>query len=206
MSNSVLLGVLLCSCALNAAADILLLNGARQTNWKPGLEALAKTPPRFVTIGALAGLVTIPPWFLLAVPLTRLDGTSGLIALISYCTYVAACLSFHLSYAFVAPAIRSNPDLIDGMGKLVAAVAGSSMVAATVFTLSLAWLAFTGTLNVSGVAWLSFLALTVVGFQVLAGALLGRLPFYLVISGNVAMAAFFFGFVELMDLSPALQP
>lgn len=194
--------ILLLSCFANIVADIFLLHGVRHTGWQPGLDALEKTPPRFILGGSLAGFVTITPWFLLLLPLSAIPDTPGMIGLVSYAIFIAAMMVFHISYAFVGLAIQSDPDLKIPFSKIIGAIAGVSALSGFIFSVPIVWLGLNGNLNMNALHYISLPTVSILLFQLILGTALKRLPYYLAISGNLAMALFFYGFFDLMALNP----
>ncbi|MEO0768689.1 MAG: hypothetical protein AAFY72_04535 [Cyanobacteria bacterium J06649_4] len=158
------------------------------------MTALIKTADRDLVFGSLFGLVTIPPWFLLLPFLAQLPGWPGLVALLSYAAYVAVTLAFHVSYGFIGLAIKVNHALSDRFTPLVNVLKITSFGFALLF--SIAW----GVAILSaGAPWLYICfgpVSTIVVFLLLLGQFLKRVPYYLIVSGPLAMLTFFGAFLH----------
>lgn len=192
------LWLLLAACAVNAAGDVLLLWGSRHTNWKPGFEALAKTPPSFVRTGALVGLVTIPCWFLAAPFIALIPGDTGAVAYISFCSYVAAALAFHVCYGFIGAALHSDPDLKTSMESLAKPLLLFCFMSAVVASVAIAYAGADGRLVMVWYHYAFLPAPAIILIQMGLGGALKGVPFFQIISGPAAMAAFFVSFHSLI--------
>ncbi|MEM9669888.1 MAG: hypothetical protein AAF950_13260 [Pseudomonadota bacterium] len=193
--------ILLIALALNAVGDVFLLRGARETNYESGLAALEKTSDKDIRFGALLGLLVIPPWALILPHLSDIPGTAGPIAIFAWATYVAAVFAFHMSYAFVGPAIKLAPELKKPFGKLVMTIALYSLLAATVVSLALAWAGATGTLTMTWYHYATLPMLIILFFQAVLGRIFRRIPYFPIICGPMAMAVFFIAFYDMMRLN-----
>lgn len=200
-NQSLLICVLTFSCLTNVVLDILLLWGVRETGWDPGIDALIYTPEQFNNWGALGGLFTITCWFALVPSLNRLEGWAGQVAMFGYCAYVASLILFHGSYAFIGIALRRTPDLLDVFLPLVELVVSFSAFSMLVVSLALAYLGFTKSLVFRWYHYLGLPFVSVLIFSVVFGYFLSNVPYYLAISGTVAMLAFFLSFLHQLRLT-----
>lgn len=194
--------VLMASCLINAIGDVILLWGVRNTNWEPGLEALAQTPERFVLFGSLLGLLVIPAWFLICPYLANIDGLAGKIAFMSFATYVAAVFSFHVCYAFVGVGIQALDSLQPKFEPLVGIIAGYSFLAATIFTVAMIFAGLTKAISMSWFHYATLPVFTIILFQMALGNVFKSVPYFQAASGTFAMALFFYGFIDMVSRNP----
>ena len=204
MTLTLVLIALLVACALNAIGDVILLWGVRETNWQPGIEALAKTPEPYVVFGSMLGLATIPVWFLIAPYLAQVPGLAGRVAFFSYLTYVAGVFAFHLCYAFVGVGVQASEALKAKFAPLVQAIAGYSFLAAVVFTVAMIVSGASKSVQAEWYHYATLPLFTIILFQMVLGQVLKGVPYYWAASGTVAMAAFFIGFIDLVRRNPDL--
>ncbi|MEM7217331.1 MAG: hypothetical protein AAF515_03130 [Pseudomonadota bacterium] len=186
--------LLAAACLANAVGDCFLLRGVRHTDWDPGIEALRRNDDAHLKWGSLTGMFTIGCWFLLTPYAMGLGGVLGLAFTLSYLLYVAVTLAFHLSYGFVGLGVKASPDLEKPFRGLLGPIVLTSFLSA--LACSVAWAAH---ILMSGASlWylLTTPVATVVFFQMLFGRALARVPYYLVVSGPIAMFAFFAGFLH----------
>lgn len=185
------------ACTMNAIGDVFLLRGVCKTNWEPGIEALRQTSDRNLIWGALSGLATITPWSLLLPLLANIPGVSGRVALLSYATYVAVTLAFHVSYGFIGLAVKADHTLSDQFQPLVTVIAGTSFGLGVLF--SIAWSAAILQAEASWRYVFVTPAITIAVCQFLLGYLFRRVPYYLVVSGPLAMLVFFWAFLQYAE-------
>ncbi|MEM6683805.1 MAG: hypothetical protein AAF607_16340 [Pseudomonadota bacterium] len=204
MSVNLVLSLLLIACAVNAAADVVLLWGVGETDAGPGIEALAKTPERFVIFGSMIGLLIIPVWFLIAPYLARIPGVAGNIAFYSYLIYVAGVFAFHLCYAFVGLGVQANAQLEAKFAPLVQGIASYSFLASIVFTVALGVSGFTKSVAMQWYHYAALPLFTIIFFQMILGSALKSFPHVQSALGVFAMAVFFIGFMSLVRQNPAL--
>ena len=205
MDNTYLiLGILLTSCVINAVGDVFLLWGVRYTNWQPGIEALAKTPVKYVLFGSLIGMVIIPAWFLILPYLANIGSTAGRIAFMSFAIYVSAVFTFHVSFSFVALGVQASGDLKVKFERIVGLIAGYSFLAAIVFTVSMIFLGVEREISMTWFHYITLPLFTIIGIQMVLGKVLKRLPYYRAVSGTVAMALFFIGFMDMVRRNPEI--
>lgn len=200
------LWILLTSCVVIAAGDILLLWGSRETNWEPGLAALAKSPRSFIIIGSMLGLFTIPWWFLVSPYMALIPGASGKIAYLSYCSYVAAVLAFHVSHGFVGLAVSQHPDLKAPLGRLMTPLPLLCFLSATIASIAIA-IAYAGVKGAIDMVWYHYALLPTPAIALIQfglGGALKRVPFFQILCGPVAMAAFFVAFTDLVRQNAAV--
>ena len=202
--TALVLAALLASCVINAIADVFLLWGARYTNYEPGLPALQKTPEKYLLFGSLIGLVILPVWFLICFYLTEISGPAGLMAFLVFAAYVAAVLCFHVCYAFVGLGIQRDAFLEEKFEPVVKTVAGFSFLLAILFT---GTMIFIGATDRVAMTWLHYATLplfTIIFFQMILGRLLRFIPYFQAFSGTLAMAAFFYGFMDMVAANPGI--
>ncbi|MEM1396682.1 MAG: hypothetical protein AAGH38_04445 [Pseudomonadota bacterium] len=200
-----ILAALITACFLNAVIDVFLLWGAKETNWEPGLDAIEKTPQPFLLFGSFAGLAIIPIWFLLLPVIGALPDQFALPISIAYATYVAAALTFHVSYAFIGISIQNNSSLKERLTKPVGLLVLFVFVTSLVTT---ALIATAGFLGVIELAWWQYLFLptpAILVFQLVLGRIFSRVPYFQVVAGPLAMAAFFTSFIAMAQSNGLVQ-
>lgn len=204
MSLAFLSAILLAACALNAVGDVILLWGARHTNWEPGLSALAQTPPKMVLVGSLMGLLTIPCWFVIAPFLIRVPGWPGAMAFYAYLAFVASAFAFHLSYAFIGPALRKNPELENDFKAPLSAMLSFTFLMSVIASGALAVAGLSGAIDMSWYHYILLPALAIILVQMAFGNALKAVPFAKIAAGPVAMAAFFCSFLDVVRLNEVM--
>lgn len=177
---------------LNAYADYRLLRGVRYTDWDPGFDALVLSSFDDLRVGTWLGGLTVVCWLALLLPMaTALPNELHLLPL--YAAYVGATLVFHVAYGFAGVMVKQQPELKALAESWVTKLALCSFLTGAVF--SIVWAVEIWRLPVSSLYYLATPAAAIVIFQFVIGRLLRRVPYYLAVSGPIAMFWFFAGFL-----------
>ncbi len=188
------------SAVVNMVADVYLVSGKEKGMSKKDMFAIIeKTPEKHINISGMIGVFALSVWMLVIYFLSYIQGTMGVIAMLSFAMYIGSIMVFHVacSHIFLL-AKRSDMDR-DYLKKMLGFYMIPCIIFSLVYTLVMFYLGLSGALKMNLLYYLTLPFSSTVIFQFgLGNSKLIKWRYFESITGTISMLIAMLGTIGII--------